>query len=53
MLDKPYTDPESYVRGGQTLATFFLYLSILVDQGRDDPNVTKIEPSSACLRNAI
>ena len=29
-------DPESFVRGGPTLTTFFR-----VDEGRDNPNTTK------------
>ena len=31
-------DPESYVRGGPTLTTFFF----LVDEGREDPNTTSM-----------
>ena len=32
----PCADPESFVRGGPTLTTFFF----LVNEGRDDPNTT-------------
>ena len=32
-------DPETFVRGGPTLTTF------LVDERRDDPNITKSGPS--------
>ena len=39
-------DPESFVRGGPTLTTFFL-----VGEGRDDPNTTKSGPSTARKRN--
>ena len=41
-------DPESFVRGGPILTSFF------VDEGkREDPNNTKSGPLSAHLRNAI
>ena len=36
-------DPESFVRGGPTLTAFFF----LVDEGREDQNNTKSEPSLA------
>ena len=35
MLNKASADPESFVRGGPTLTTFFL-----VDVGREDPSTT-------------
>ena len=38
--------------GPSTLGRFILYL-VLVDEGIDDPNTTKIGPSSARQRNAI
>ena len=42
-------DPESFVRGGPTLTTFFKF-----DEGRDDPNTIIISgQSSARQRNAI
>ena len=41
-------DPESFVRGGPNLITFFL-----VVEGIEDPNITKNGPSSARQRNAI
>ena len=42
-------DPESFVRGGPTLTTFFQ----LFDEGREDPNTTISRPSSARQLNAI
>ena len=33
-------DPENFARGGPTLTTFCLFF--LVDEGRDDPNTTKM-----------
>ena len=44
---KPCWDPESFVRRGPTLTTFFLV------EEREDPNTTIIRPSSARERNAI
>ena len=41
-------DPESFVRGGPNLITFFL-----VDEGIEDPNITLNGPSSARQRKAI
>ena len=41
-------DPESYVRAGPNLITFFV-----VDEGVDGPITTINEPSSARQRNAI
>ena len=46
---QPCADPESYVRGGQTLTL----TSFLIDEGREDQNTTKCGPSSARQRNAI
>ena len=40
----PYADPESFVRGGATLTTFFS------DDGREDPNTNKSRPSFAHQR---
>ena len=50
-----YADPEFFVRGGQTLTTFFFssFFSFLVDQWWEDPNTTISGPSSARQRNAI
>ena len=45
-------DPETFVRGGPTLTTFF-FVFVLVDERRDDQNTTKSRPSSARQRNAI
>ena len=39
----PCADPESFVRGGPTLTTFFFS----VDEGREDQNTTISGPSSA------
>ena len=39
-------DPESFVRGGPILITFFLFV-FLVDGGIEDPNTALIGPSSA------
>ena len=44
---QPCADPKSYVRGGPTL-TFFL-----VDEVREDQNITIGGPSSAHQQNAI
>ena len=44
----PRAKPDSFVRGVQTLTDFFL-----VAEGRENPNTTKIGPSSASQRNAI
>ena len=41
-------DPESFVRVGPNLITFFL-----VNEGIEDPNITIKGPSSARQRNAI
>ena len=43
-------DPESFVRGGPNLITFFFKK---VDEGIEDPNVTINGPSSARQRKAI
>ena len=43
------TDPESFVREGPTLTSFFLFV-FLVDEGREDPNTSISGPSSACQR---
>ena len=40
---KPCADPESFVRGGPTLTTFFCS-SFLGDEEREDPNTTKSGP---------
>ena len=37
----PCTDPERFDRGGPTLTTFFVVV-FLVDEGREDPNTTKV-----------
>ena len=44
-----YADPESYVIGGSTLTTIFLFSCCLffVDEGIEDPNITISGPSSA------
>ena len=43
-----YADPESYVIGGPTLTTFFLFCCcFFVDEGIEDPNTTISGPSSA------
>ena len=42
-------DPESSVRGGPALTFFFF----LVDQGREDQNITKSGPLLARQQNAI
>ena len=44
-------DPESFIRGGPTLTFFFVF--VLGDEGREDPNTTEGESSSARQRNAI
>ena len=46
------TDPESLVRGGPTLTTFFAVVFSFVD-GREDQNTTKGGPSLARQRDAI
>ena len=43
ILDISCVDPESFVRGGPILTTFFV-LFFLVDEGREDPNTTKSGP---------
>ena len=45
-------DPESFVRWGPNLITFFGGV-FLADEGKEDPNVTMNGPSSAHQRNAI
>ena len=41
-------DPEIFARGGPTVTTFYLFLSIfLVDEGYEDPNTTISRSSSA------
>ena len=47
---KACADPGSFVRGGPTLITFFLFF--LFDEGIEDPNTGIIGPSSARQRNA-
>ena len=44
-------DPESFVRGGPNLITFFCVF--LVDEGIEDRNTAINGPSSAHQRNAI
>ena len=44
-------DPESCVREGPTLTTFFYFF--LVEEGRDDPNSTVNGPLSARQQNTI
>ena len=39
-------DPESFVRGGPTLTTFFFSFLFLVDEGRVYPNTTKSGPNA-------
>ena len=52
-------DPENFVRVGPTFTTvfffhfFFFFFVFLVDEGKEDPNTTTNEPSSARQRNAI
>ena len=48
MLCCAYADPESVVREGPTLTTFFFFTSVLVHKGRVDPHTT-----SASKRNTI
>ena len=43
---KTCADPGSFIRGGPTLTTFFVVV-FLVDEGREDSNTTKSEPSWA------
>ena len=48
--------PESFVRDGPTLKTFFFssfFFLFLVDEGREDPSTTISGPSTARQRNAI
>ena len=45
---RPCADPESFVRGGPNLITFFL-----VVEGIEDPNITINGQSSVRQRNAI
>ena len=42
-----------FIRGGPTLTTFFLCLSFIFDEGREDINTTISGPSFARQRNAI
>ena len=42
-ITKPCTDPESFARGDPILTLSFVFF----DEGREDPNSTKIGPSSA------
>ena len=44
-------DQANFVRGCQTLT--FLFVFVLVDEGRKDPNTTKSGPSSAREQNVI
>ena len=46
---KACAEPDSFIRGGPTLTTFFLP----VDEGRDDPITTKCGPLSVRQRNVI
>ena len=50
LIHVPCADPESFVRGGPNLISFFLFL---VNEGIDDPNITIDGPASARQRNAI
>ena len=34
---EPCGDPESFVRGGPTVAIFFFIYFFIVDEGREDP----------------
>ena len=45
-------DPESFVRGGPNSNNVF-WGFFLVDEGREDPSITKSGPSSASQQNAI
>ena len=49
------TDPESFVRGGPNLITFFFFFFffLFVDGGIEDLNTALNGPSLACYRNAI
>ena len=47
---KPCGDPESFVRGGPNLITFFFFL---VDEDIEDPNTAIDGPTSARQQNAI
>ena len=53
-LHSTCADPETIVRGGPTLTTFFVFVFVffLVER-RDDPNATRSGPSSARQRKAI
>ena len=51
-VDNPCADPESFVRGGPTMTTSFLFF-VLVDEGREDLNTTISGPSSALQQNVI
>ena len=48
----PCADPESFVRGGPNMITFFI-IFYLVDKGIEDPNINVNGPSSARQRNPI
>ena len=50
-----YADPESFVKGGPTLTTFFGFVLLLffVDEEIEDPNTTISGQSSARQRNTI
>ena len=49
------TDPEGFFSEGSNFDNiFFIYLCVfIVDEGRDDPDTTISEPSSALKRNAF
>ena len=49
----PCADPESFVRGGPTVTTFFFSFFFIFDEGRKDPSNTISGPSLARQRNAI
>ena len=49
----PCADPESFIRGGPTLTTFFFIFIFLFDEGRENPGTTISGPSSAHQPNAI
>ena len=48
MQQESSADPQSFVKGGPTLTRVFL-----VDQGKEDQNINKRGPLSACQQNAI
>ena len=50
-MTRACANPESFVRGGPTLTTFFV--CFFVDDGREVPNTTISGPSSARQRNAV